>query len=344
MRSNSLCPITEFMYGLGSPPLTSAPSMMDCRSLQLFWMRDVNYFAALVAFVVTAVLIGLLLPIASKIGMLDLPEGRKDHDVPTPVVGGFAMLVGCGLVLLMMPRQAQALWAFLAASTMIVAIGMYDDRHDLHWFWRLGVHALAALLMVYWGGVQVQQVGPLLGVQSTGLGVLSVPFTVFATVGLINAMNMIDGSDGLAGSLGLAALVMLGTAAIYAGNVLLADRVLVVAGAVAGFLFWNLRFPWRRRARTFMGDAGRDHIHHLMSDAGFAPMRIVVVLTAFSLLCGLAAALLLRLHISQPLLLVAYLLLCLGWYLLTRRRERAIAFFRRMRGGGPLPVEERASL
>jgi UDP-GlcNAc:undecaprenyl-phosphate GlcNAc-1-phosphate transferase len=367
----------------------------------LFSIQDVNFFAALVAFVVTAVLIGLLLPIASQIGMLDLPEGRKDHDVPTPVVGGFAMLVGCGLVLLMMPRQAQVLWAFLAASTMIVAIGMYDDRHDLHWFWRLGVHALAALLMVYWGGVQVQQVGPLLGVQSTGLGVLSVPFTVFATVGLINAMNMIDGSDGLAGSLGLAALVMLGTAAMYAGNVLLADRVLVVAGAVAGFLFWNLRFPWRKRARTFMGDAGsgflglvvawvafrltqnpghpvspvlalwllpipvmdclvlivrrlrerrspfaagRDHIHHLMSDAGFAPMRIVVVLTGFSLLCGLAAALLLRLHISQPLLLIAYLLLCLGWYLLTRRRERAIAFFRRMRGGGPLPVEERASL
>jgi len=83
-----------------------------------------------------------------------------------------------------------------------------------------------------------------------------VPFTVFATVGLINAMNMIDGSDGLAGSLGFAALVMLCAAALYAGNLALANRALAVAGAVAGFLFWNLRFPWRTRARTFMGDAG----------------------------------------------------------------------------------------
>ena len=223
---------------------------------RLFSIGDLNTLAALVAFTVTALLIAALLPVASRLKLVDLPQGRKDHAQPTPVVGGVAMLAGSAVAMQLVPGQNPSLWAFLSAACVTVAVGMYDDRNDLRWFWRLGVHTLAALLVVYWGGVRVQQVGPLLGVQSTGLGFLSVPFTVFATVGLINAMNMIDGSDGLAGSLAFAALAMLSVAALYAGNPLMADRTLVVAAAVAGFLFWNLRFPWRNRARTFMGDAG----------------------------------------------------------------------------------------
>ena len=344
--------------------------------------------AAVVAFAVTAILIGMLLPMASRLGLVDVPEGRKDHATPTPVVGGLAMLVGCGLAILLLPLQTSVPWAFLAAAALIVGIGMYDDRHDVRWFWRLGVHALAALLVVYWGGVRVEQIGSVLGVQSTGLGFLSVPFTVFATVGLINAVNMIDGSDGLAGSLAFAALAMLCAASLYAGNLVLANLVLAVAGAVAGFLYWNLRFPWRKRARTFMGDAGsgflglvvawvafrltqnpghpvspvlalwllpipvmdclvlivrrlqerrspfaagRDHIHHLMADAGFSSMRIAIWLTGFSLLCGLAAAIGLRLDIPELWLVAAYLVLCVGWLLLTRKRGRAVAFFARLR-------------
>ena len=70
---------------------------------------------------------------------------------------------------------------------------------------------------------------------------------MFATVGMINAMNMIDGADGLAGLLGLAALVMLAAASVYAGNTLLAERVSVLCGALAGFLAWNVRLPWAAR-------------------------------------------------------------------------------------------------
>ncbi len=90
--------------------------------------------------------------------------------------------------------------------------------------------SIAALIIIYWGGVRIEQLGPLFGFADTSLGRLSVPFTVFATVGLVNAMNMIDGADGLAGSLGLAALLMLAAASVYAGNLLLASRVLILAG------------------------------------------------------------------------------------------------------------------
>jgi UDP-GlcNAc:undecaprenyl-phosphate GlcNAc-1-phosphate transferase len=79
--------------------------------------------------------------------------------------------------------------------------------------------------------------------------------------------------------------------------------------------------------------AGRDHIHHFMQDAGFGPTRAAVVLAAFSLVCGLLAAMAMRLDVPNPVLLAAFLLLCLGWYLLTSTPGRALAFFRRLRGG-----------
>src|SRR5690606_22393334 len=88
------------------------------------------------------------------------------------------------------------------------------------------------------------------------LGPLSLPLTVIATVGLINAINLVDGVDGLAGTLVLAALVMLSAAAVYAGNGALAGEVLILAGAVIGFLAWNFRVPGRCRAAAFMGNSG----------------------------------------------------------------------------------------
>lgn len=110
--------------------------------------------------------------------------------------------------------------------------------------------------MVYGGGVRIERIGLVFGIGSTGLGALSVPFTVFATVGIINALNMIDGVDGLAGAISLAGLSMLAAAASYSGNLELAERLVIFIGAVLGFLLMNMRFPWQPRARVFMGNAG----------------------------------------------------------------------------------------
>jgi len=218
-------------------------------------------------------------------------------------------------------------------------------------------------------------------------------------VGIVNAFNMIDGVDGLAGLLGLAAIVMLAAASVYAGNALLASRLGVLSGALTAFLLWNMRTPWHRRARVFMGNAGsaflglvfawvmfrltqnpghpvnpvlglwllpipvmdclaliarrlgegrspfsagRDHIHHIMHDAGFGPTRIGLSLAGFSLVCGLLAGEAMRLDIPNPLILLAFMGLCVGWYALTLDRARAVRFFRALRGtndamGTPMP-------
>ena len=350
--------------------------------------RGFDPTSAVAAFVLAALLPWWLEPAARRLDLMDYPKGRKDHERPTPVTGGLAMAIASILAYWAAPNLTPSIQAFCIAAVLLVAVGLWDDKHDLRWYWRVLAQVLAALVVIFWGGVRVEQLGPLFGLGQTSLGFLSVPFTVFATVGIINAMNMIDGADGLAGMLGLAALAMLCAASVYAGNLMLAERVAVLCGALAGFLVWNLRFPWRPRARVFMGNAGsgflglviawvafrltqndghpvnpvlalwllpipvmdtlvlivrrlqegrspfaagRDHIHHMMQDAGFGPTRAAFWLTVFSLACGLVVGQAMRLDVPNPLLLAAYIALCVGWYLLTRDRARAVAFFRRLR-------------
>ena len=361
-------------------------------------IRGLDFGSAGLAFAMTTLALLLLQPLAARLNLLDHPnDTRKDHAHPTPVTGGIAILAGCLLAFFGMQASASGMQAFSAAAILLVVVGIYDDIHDLRWYWRIAAQAVAALIVIYWGGVRIEQIGPVFGLGELSLGFLSVPFTVFATVGLINAMNMIDGADGLAGLLGLAALAMFAAAAVYAGNLVLAGRLSVLCGALAAFLAWNVRLPWRPQAKVFLGNAGsallglviawtafrltqnpghpvnpvlalwllpipvmdclvliarrlqegrspfsagRDHIHHFMQDAGFGPTRAALWLSGFSLLCGLLVAQAMRLDVPHPVLLVVFLLLCVGWYGLTRKRERAVAFFRRLRGTAVVAAEK----
>jgi UDP-GlcNAc:undecaprenyl-phosphate GlcNAc-1-phosphate transferase len=112
---------------------------------------------------------------------------------------------------------------------------------------------VAGLILFLWGGVRVESIGNALGLAGHTLGILSLPFTVIATVGITNAINWADGVDGLAGSLCLAAFGMLTAAAIYAGNAALASDLVLMAGCAMGFLAFNLRTPWRPSASAFLG-------------------------------------------------------------------------------------------
>jgi UDP-GlcNAc:undecaprenyl-phosphate/decaprenyl-phosphate GlcNAc-1-phosphate transferase len=345
----------------------------------------IGLLGAIAAFLITIVLQKLLVPVASRLDLMDYPAGRKDHEQPTPVVGGVAMLIGVFLASALTLRVIDStVLGFLAAAALLVTVGLLDDKYDVDWRLRILAQVGAALIMIYFGGVRVEYLGQLFGRENVGLGHLAIPFTVFATVGIINAINMVDGMDGLAGLLVISALVMLASAALYSGNLPVFTHALIAIGAVSGFLLQNLRHPWQPSAKSFMGNAGsaflglfiawiafrltqnpahpvtpllalwlvpipiidclvliarrtklgqspfradRNHIHHLMLDAGFKPTRAALTLAAFSFACGLSAAFLLRLHVSHNVLLGAFLCLCATWYWLTSRRDRALAFF-----------------
>jgi len=220
--------------------------------LQLY--RD-GLLVAGAPFLATVFLILLLRPVAARLGLVDHPSSdRKRHSGPTPLVGGAAITLGgiaCAVFLLPMTPDVIALGA---ASVLMLVVGTLDDRFDINWRIRIVAQAAAALVLFLWGGVKVESMGNALGFPGHSLGMLSLPFTVLATVGITNAVNWADGVDGLAGSLSLAALVMLTAAAIYAGNSALASDLVLMAGCVIGFLAFNLRLPWQPKARVFLGD------------------------------------------------------------------------------------------
>ena len=211
----------------------------------------------LAAAALTFLVLWLLQPVAHKLNLLDFPKGRKDHAHPTPITGGIAMAVGVLVTgFATLEDLGRTFAGFGIGSVLLIIAGLLDDKYDLRWYWRVVVQVTAALVMVYIGGVQIEYLDPVFGVSEAALGALAVPLTVFATVGLINAINMVDGADGLAGLLVAASLLMLMAAAVYSGNVPVTQPLLILIGSVGAFLSYNMRFPWQRKAKLFMGNAG----------------------------------------------------------------------------------------
>lgn len=221
-----------------------------------------TYLVPLVAFLATAFLIVLLRPIAASIGLVDEPNERKSHGAPTPLVGGLAVFVSLATSCLVWLAWGELdvdprLSSFFAAGLLLVAVGVVDDFLELAPAARFIAQIAASLLMIFGAGVVLTDLGSItFGGELLPLGILAVPFTIFATLGVINAMNMCDGLDGLSGSLSLVSLMGLAIAA-YLWGADTAPGVLPVLGAcIVGFLLFNLRLPGRARASVFLGDAG----------------------------------------------------------------------------------------
>ncbi|NMH99006.1 undecaprenyl/decaprenyl-phosphate alpha-N-acetylglucosaminyl 1-phosphate transferase [Pseudonocardia sp. K10HN5] len=242
--------------------------------------------AGLTAAVVTFLLTGVVRVLALKMGAVAWPRGRDVHVTPTPRWGGLAMLAGV-LAGIGLAAQLPALrLAFdystdvpgvLVAAVLLVAVGVLDDRYELDAITKLAGQITAAGVLVLfgiqfavfyvpWGGGGTGISGSLL-VLGQEQGVL---LTVLLTVALVNAMNFVDGLDGLAAGIGLIAAAATCVFAIglvkqngndpsaYSPALIAA----VLAGACLGFLPHNFN-----PARIFMGDSGSMLIGLLLSAA-----------------------------------------------------------------------------
>jgi UDP-GlcNAc:undecaprenyl-phosphate/decaprenyl-phosphate GlcNAc-1-phosphate transferase len=214
------------------------------------------------AFVVTAAVIVVLRPIALRVGLVDVPNARKSHTGQVPLIGGVSIfmsliLLFSGQLILANPSStiANPSVSFLLATLILIVVGVWDDLKDLSAYARFGAQIVAALIMIFGGGVMLVDLGELNLLGGTlYLSYMSVPFTVFATLGIINAINMCDGLDGLSGSLSFTSLLGLGAANLLWGSY--DPFFCVMAASIAGFLFFNMRTFWRDKAWVFLGDAG----------------------------------------------------------------------------------------
>ena len=215
-----------------------------------------SFFNLFSSFIITTISLYALQPVANRVGLVDFPGGRKTHHRATPMVGGLGIYVGTFSMCLFIPSILSQYSALLALSAFVLFVGMIDDAKELRVSVRMGFHTIAALLMATVGGVRLESFGDLFGFGSIDLGVMSIPVTVFATVGVINAINMADGLDGLSGGLVLIALGFIGASAVVAGDLELLGLVSILGCAVAAFLTMNFRLLWQKNAMIYLGDAG----------------------------------------------------------------------------------------
>jgi len=217
-------------------------------------MKDILGF--LLALGITAAAIPMLARAAGGWGLLAHPGPRMVHDSAVPVVGGLAMGTAF-LAAYVVTGLAANLSPLLAVAVAItLAGGVLDDRHELRSLPKFGFQIAAAALLALGGDAVLTHLGHLMSANLFTLGRWAIPLTVFALVGVMNAINMADGLDGLAGGLAAAACITFGVAASLAGHALEFAAICIAVGAVAAFLYFNARSPWRPQAAVFMGDTG----------------------------------------------------------------------------------------
>lgn len=215
-----------------------------------------HFFPCLIAFIATIAGIWLLRPLAIRLGLVDSPEGRKQHEGHIPLIGGVAMFLGFLFALLTLPVSLINYRGFIAGCALLVFIGVLDDFHELSARARLVAQIVAALFMTAWAGVNIQHLGSLLFYHDILLNNWAIPFTIFAVVGLINSINMIDGLNGLAGGVSLIAFGFLIYLAHHAGLSVAVQILVLLFAATLAFLIFNFPIPGRVNALLFMGDAG----------------------------------------------------------------------------------------
>ena len=134
------------------------------------WWRGLDLPGAGLAFALTTLLLLFLQPVAARFKLVDRPDhGRKDHKRPTPVTGGIAILAACLAVFYGHQHGTPQLEALTVGALLLAVVGIYDDLHDLRWYWRILTQVVAALLMIYWGGVRIEQLGPVFGLGETSM-------------------------------------------------------------------------------------------------------------------------------------------------------------------------------
>ncbi len=200
------------------------------------------------SFCITGFFLLALKPVAVRVGLVDIPGGRKTHFRSTPLVGGIGIFLGIFLVSIFMPGVLFEFRSLLSLSAIILFMGVIDDAKELSAWVRMIGHALVALAMAVVAGVKLSYLGDLLSFGPIGLSIFAIPLTVFAVVGVINAVNMSDGVDGLSGGLVIVSLCFIGILSFTNGQVITASFIVIMICSIMAFMSLNFRTFWDRRA------------------------------------------------------------------------------------------------
>ncbi len=289
--------------------------------LQL-WLRVL--LAVAVAFILAFGSTPIVKAFAQKVGAMDNPgEARRIHTHPIPRMGGMAIFLGFLVSVILFAEISKPVQGILIGSVIIVAAGILDDIISLRWWLKLIAQLVAAIIAVAHGVTIEGIMNPnVFAAENTLLiGYLSIPVTVLWIVGVTNAVNLIDGLDGLACGVALLLAALAGgclgfipynlnPAKIFMGDTgaLLLGYVLATVSILGLFKFYAIMtflvpvlalalplfdtiFAIVRRVAHGQSPMAPDrgHLHHRLIDHGLSQKQAVAVLYSLSAMMGLTA-------------------------------------------------------
>lgn len=250
-----------------------------------------EWLKMLLAFVVSLIIAYLMTPpvkdFAGRVGAIDVPrDERRVHDHPIPRMGGIAIFLGFVISLLLFVNMTTQVMGLLVGAVIIAVMGAVDDIVNLSPMVKLAFQVLAAVVAVRSGLVFDVISNPNVFAEETTIeiGFLSIPLTILWIVGCTNAMNLIDGLDGLA--VGVAAI---SSTSMLIVSLLVAEPVVSVilaalTGACLGFMPYNLN-----PAKIFMGDVGSQLLGFVLATASIMGLfKLHAVFTFFVPMLSLA--------------------------------------------------------
>ena len=226
-------------------------------------MRSLRYLIAtsiypLAAFALSLILTRICIAVLPRLGYMDIPKGRHIHKVPVPRAGGIGFIFAFWITILLyllkyytfstllQEQIGQFLIPLAGGSVILFFTGLYDDRYDMPSLLKLAFQIAAGVALYYLGG------GIRTVFQYTLPDYVALIITVFWTVGIVNAFNLIDGLDGLAAGLATIASICIAIwTLINSINLPMAVVLLIFCAVCLGFLVYNFS-----PARIFMGDTG----------------------------------------------------------------------------------------
>lgn len=216
-------------------------------------------YGFIVAMVVSYVSTPLVKKIAWKIGAIDFPSERRVHKKPMPRIGGLAIYIALITAsIIVLPIERRAIQGILLGGTFIVFVGILDDIYDLPAKIKLVGQIVASIILVAFGLKVEWLTNPFGGM--IYLGKLSIPLTIFWTVGITNTLNFIDGLDGLAAGISAIAAFAMMLVNLSLNQPIPVLITALLAGASIGFLPYNFN-----PAEIFMGDTGAMFLGYMLA-------------------------------------------------------------------------------
>lgn len=214
--------------------------------------------ACLIALLSTLLLTYPVKKLAIILGIVDLPNYRKIHKKVMPRLGGLAIFLGAFLGALYLQPKHEHLPEILLGAIVIIITGGLDDRYGIRPVVKLAGQLIATSFLISSGLIIERITLPIFGM--IDLGFISVLVTVLWVIGITNAINLIDGLDGLATGVSTIALASLFVMAIIDAQIIAAYLCIVLIGANLGFLYHNF-YP----AKIYMGDTGSNFLGYMIA-------------------------------------------------------------------------------